>query len=106
MAAEPVSNPLNGTGGVHQHYGLPEQSSQVSGSTSGSLATGGLGEENAGGNNPGEPTTASTNEGGNGNVPKDEVGWYFVEQYYTTLSKTPEKLHVIPPNMSTRLHDC
>lgn len=27
-------------------------------------------------------------------VPKDEVGWYFVEQYYTTLSKNPEKLHV------------
>src|SRR3569833_1978485 len=25
---------------------------------------------------------------------KDEVGWYFVEQYYTTLSKNPEKLHV------------
>ena len=31
---------------------------------------------------------------GNGSVPKDEVGWYFVEQYYTTLSKNPEKLHV------------
>lgn len=27
-------------------------------------------------------------------VPKDEVGWYFVEQYYTTLNKTPERLHV------------
>jgi len=27
-------------------------------------------------------------------VPKDEVGWYFVEQYYTTLSKNPEKLCV------------
>lgn len=25
---------------------------------------------------------------------KDEVGWYFVEQYYTTLNKTPERLHV------------
>lgn len=25
---------------------------------------------------------------------KDEVGWYFVEQYYTTLSKNPSKLHV------------
>lgn len=28
------------------------------------------------------------------NLPKDEVGWYFVEQYYTTLSKSPERLHV------------
>lgn len=25
---------------------------------------------------------------------KDEVGWYFVEQYYTTLSKNPERLHL------------
>lgn len=25
---------------------------------------------------------------------KDEVGWYFVEQYYTTLGKSPEKIHV------------
>jgi hypothetical protein len=30
----------------------------------------------------------------NGTPSKDEVGWYFVEQYYTTLSKSPEKLHV------------
>ncbi|KAI9839114.1 MAG: hypothetical protein M1819_003107 [Sarea resinae] len=27
-------------------------------------------------------------------IPKDEVGWYFVEQYYTTLSRSPEKLHL------------
>ncbi|KAF1958902.1 hypothetical protein CC80DRAFT_21917 [Byssothecium circinans] len=27
-------------------------------------------------------------------IPKDEVGWYFVEQYYTTLSKTPDKLYL------------
>ncbi|KAK3940382.1 putative ntf2 and rrm domain-containing protein [Diplogelasinospora grovesii] len=27
-------------------------------------------------------------------LPEDEVGWYFVEQYYTTLSKSPEKLHL------------
>lgn len=25
---------------------------------------------------------------------KDEVGWYFVEQYYNTLSKHPHRLHV------------
>jgi len=41
----------------------------------------------------------ATSGGGNASasaseVPKDEVGWYFVEQYYTTLSKNPEKLHV------------
>jgi hypothetical protein len=31
---------------------------------------------------------------GGQDLSKDEVGWYFVEQYYTTLSKNPEKLHV------------
>lgn len=30
----------------------------------------------------------------NSNLGKDEVAWFFVEQYYTTLSKNPEKLHV------------
>lgn len=38
-----------------------------------------------------EPTTSG---GANHDLSKDEVGWYFVEQYYTTLSKNPEKLHV------------
>ncbi|KAI4956028.1 hypothetical protein J4E91_000238 [Alternaria rosae] len=27
-------------------------------------------------------------------IPKDEVGWYFVEQYYTTLSKSPDRLYL------------
>lgn len=31
---------------------------------------------------------------------KDEVGWMFVEQYYTTLNKSPEKLHVSTANKS------
>lgn len=97
MATESVSKPVNGAGGVHQHYGLPEQSSHVSGSNSGSLATGGIGEENVSVSNPGESSGTGTGESGNASVPKDEVGWYFVEQYYTTMSKTPEKLHVITP---------
>ena len=25
---------------------------------------------------------------------RDEVGWYFVEQYYTTMSRNPDKLHL------------
>ncbi|CAJ2506300.1 Uu.00g004300.m01.CDS01 [Anthostomella pinea] len=36
---------------------------------------------------------ASNSTSGN-NLGKDEVAWFFVEQYYTTLSKTPEKLHL------------
>ncbi|TVY48911.1 putative G3BP-like protein, partial [Lachnellula occidentalis] len=36
---------------------------------------------------------ADTNASGN-DLPKEEVAWYFVEQYYTTLSKSSEKLHL------------
>ncbi|PHH76614.1 hypothetical protein CDD82_3917 [Ophiocordyceps australis] len=39
----------------------------------------------------GDATNAAT---ANSNLSKDEVAWYFVEQYYTTLSKSPEKLHL------------
>lgn len=27
-------------------------------------------------------------------ISKEEVAWYFVEQYYTTMSRNPEKLYV------------
>ncbi|KJZ72895.1 hypothetical protein HIM_07658 [Hirsutella minnesotensis 3608] len=45
---------------------------------------------------PAAPASAetTTSAAGNNNLSKDEVGWYFVEQYYTTLSKSPEKLHL------------
>ncbi|KAL7941595.1 hypothetical protein V8C42DRAFT_172291 [Trichoderma barbatum] len=40
-------------------------------------------------------TAGPADAGASGNnLSKDEVGWYFVEQYYTTLSKSPEKLHL------------
>ncbi|KAK0646223.1 hypothetical protein B0T16DRAFT_458168 [Cercophora newfieldiana] len=39
-------------------------------------------------------TTETAANSGSKDLPKDEVGWYFVEQYYTTLSKNPEKLHL------------
>lgn len=39
-------------------------------------------------------TSDQSTASGNHNLSKDEVAWYFVEQYYTTLSKTPEKLHL------------
>jgi hypothetical protein len=40
------------------------------------------------------PAESSTGSASGIDLSKDEVGWYFVEQYYTTLSKSPEKLHV------------
>ena len=39
-------------------------------------------------------TNASSTSGNANDISKEEVGWYFVEQYYTTLSKSPEKLYV------------
>jgi hypothetical protein len=39
-------------------------------------------------------TTDAPSNSNSKDLPKDEVGWYFVEQYYTTLSKAPEKVHV------------
>lgn len=42
-----------------------------------------------------QPTTSQTAQQASASeIPKDEVGWYFVEQYYTTLSKSPERLYV------------
>lgn len=34
------------------------------------------------------------------NSRKDEVGWYFVEKYYNTLSKNPERLHLFHSHVS------
>lgn len=54
---------------------------------------------------PAAPTSINTggSSEGSSNLSKDQVGWYFVEQYYTTLSKTPEKLHVSLNTMSVHL---
>jgi hypothetical protein len=38
-----------------------------------------------------QSTTTSTNAQ---KADPQEIGWYFVEQYYTTLSKSPEKIHL------------
>jgi len=43
---------------------------------------------------PATGAPASSSDEQDTKLTKDEIGWYFVEQYYTTLSKNPEKLHV------------
>lgn len=43
----------------------------------------------------GQPSSA--NSQGSNSAPKadpQEIGWFFVEQYYTTLSKTPDRIHL------------
>ncbi|KAK2738494.1 hypothetical protein FQN57_007009 [Myotisia sp. PD_48] len=44
-------------------------------------------------NPPAHPPPPPSNDS-KADIPKDEVGWFFVEQYYTTLSRSPEKLHL------------
>ncbi|ORY69899.1 uncharacterized protein BCR38DRAFT_454803 [Pseudomassariella vexata] len=41
-----------------------------------------------------DQSSSSTAAGSQVDLSKDEIAWFFVEQYYTTLSKTPEKLHL------------
>ncbi|KAH0257862.1 NTF2-like protein, partial [Aureobasidium melanogenum] len=44
---------------------------------------------------PSYPSSApSQSNNSAADIPKDEVGWYFVEQYYTTLSRSPEKVYL------------
>lgn len=81
MATESATKALNGNHGNHPH----DQSVSPSHIT----AAGNGSDLTTVAHNP-----ASAANNSNAKVPKDEVGWYFVEQYYTTLSKAPEKIHV------------
>ncbi len=95
MASDSANKPVNGNHDNHgnqQLYSAAEQHLSPQG-TANTTTGGAYGGENG---NPAvsmNNSSSATSES-NGGVPKDEVGWYFVEQYYTTLSKSPEKLHV------------
>lgn len=84
MASESATKAFNANLGNHPH-GAHDQSGALIHTTA---AENGSNPSTVGHN------SASGANNGNAKVPKDEVGWYFVEQYYTTLSKTPEKIHV------------
>lgn len=77
---------INGTYGAQQASNL---TSQLIGSHASNHTTNGIN----GATGTHAPNTPSGNAEGTG-VSKDEVGWYFVEQYYTTMSRSPDKLHV------------
>ena len=92
------SKTVNGNYGAQYPYGQPEsfvppQSLNVS---NGNPPAGISGEDvvTTSAASSSEPTGA----GESSKAPsKDEVGWYFVESYYTTLSKNPETLYVGNP---------
>ena len=93
MATENAPASLNGTYEGHPGYSMPEQSRSASGSRpfdgAETSSAYGNGTKTAGSEAP-----AAVKQEKKPEVSKDEVGWFFVEQYYTTLSKNPEKLHV------------
>lgn len=45
-----------------------------------------------------QPNGAPANSSQPEQPSKEEVAWYFVESYYTTMSRTPEKLYVCYQN--------
>ncbi|KAI4754156.1 hypothetical protein E4T52_13704 [Aureobasidium sp. EXF-3400] len=74
MASESA---INGTFVPQNSYGSIEQSGYTAPAYSSS--------------NPSAPSQSNNSAA---DIPKDEVGWYFVEQYYTTLSRSPEKVYL------------
>ncbi len=82
--------PVNGTYGSHpaQSYGSSEHNYAAHNTNNAASATASYGSATSTTNNQ------QSSEQQHAEVPKDEVGWYFVESYYTTLSRQPEKLYV------------
>ena len=96
MATESTPATVNGMYGGHQAYSLPEQASAPSGPRSSDTPGTSEGYGNEASIKQGATPDASATEKQEKKPSKDEVGWFFVEQYYTTLSKSPEKLLVSP----------
>lgn len=61
-------------------------------------AVGPNGYSQQGDNTQGYNPTSTQQQTGSPSQPPDQVGWYFVESYYTTLNKTPERLAVRYPS--------
>ncbi len=93
MAAD--SKTVNGNYGAQYPYGQAESfvPSQDLNASNGNTPLG-ISSEDA--TTTTAPTSSEPAGAGEANKApsKDEVGWYFVESYYTTLSKNPETLYV------------
>ena len=95
MAADTHPKAVNGNYGAHQSFNQAEpfQASQSSNTSTGTAVASAYGDEAS------TVPTATPSESiaateASKPPSKDEVGWYFVESYYTTLSKNPETLYV------------
>ncbi|KAF7190125.1 putative G3BP-like protein [Pseudocercospora fuligena] len=87
MASEVAGMP-NGTYAPHQAYGGIDQNNHA-------YANNAQAPQQASQQAPPTSSTPSNaQQAQQPDIPKDEVGWYFVEQYYTNLSRSPEKLYL------------
>ncbi|KAL8708193.1 MAG: hypothetical protein Q9220_006863 [cf. Caloplaca sp. 1 TL-2023] len=95
MASDSAAKTMNGNYGPQNLYGSSDQQTPSHGfsNAAGIPQSGPPGAEPSN-TSYGSTAASATSAEGTSHVPKDEVGWYFVEQYYTTLSKNPEKLHL------------
>lgn len=98
MAAEHASMPVNGhydqhgshyTGGAETHLSSLPHHNAANVSVP---APDSFGSQNANVSSSGGHLTTENNK--HTEIPKDQVGWHFVEQYYLNLSRSPSKLHV------------
>ncbi|KAI9737077.1 MAG: hypothetical protein M1834_000667 [Cirrosporium novae-zelandiae] len=83
MATEVTSVPVNG--------GQPYDGQRPNNGNSPATYPTPSGTPAATGNGAGTGTQPNTNSE---DVPKDQVAWYFVEQYYKTMSMHPDRLHL------------
>ena len=88
MAAPAGDKAVNGNYATPQGYGHPDayQSGQVADPAQSNTFV----EQNHAAVPP--PTASTTEE--EKPIGKEMIGWYFVEQYYNTMSKEPHKLYV------------
>ena len=100
MATQQAVVPINGNYAPpppHDGYhpaAMPADDRQASHTHPNSTTAATSGPGTFGSQNAEMPSTSTQYSGNHAEVPKDEVGWYFVEQYYTNLSRCPDKLQV------------
>ena len=95
MATDTHAKAVNGNSGAQYHYGPAEpfQPSQSSNGSTGTAVASTFGED-ASVAPAATPSESAAAPEATKSPSKDEVGWYFVESYYTTMSKNPESLYV------------
>ena len=90
MAAE-VGGMPNGTYAPHHGYGMDQNAYAYSANTPAPVSQPPAQQPPQASTTPSNAPAAQQPQS---EISKDEVGWYFVEQYYTTLSRSPEKLYL------------